>query len=172
MNTYKKMGILFVSYLFLGWFLFQPLTEVFRYKPYYSMSESGHEITHKELNSFLMVYSNMMQSSFKEHFYSKSMRSEIPKSFQKWLNLQYWDIDRFFYDEQRISDLLEYIEVKKQLQDNEKISKSSNINLKNINSALEKTLQAYEYNEKELNLIEANIYQISEIFAGRAVLKK
>lgn len=170
MSIYKKFGILFVSYIFLAWFMFQPLTEVFRYKPYFTMPDETYEITHKELNAFLSVYSDMMQSTFKEHFNAKSMKSEIPASFQKWLRLHYWNIDRFFYVEQRIRDLLEYIEVRRQLEDNKKIAKSSNINLNSMNDDLEKTLYAHNYNEKELELIEANLYQITEILAGRAIL--
>ena len=164
------MGILLVSWIFLGWFAFQPLTDVFRYKPYFTMSEEGHEISRKELNAFLYVYSDMMQSSFRDYFSAKSMRSEIPSSFKKWLKMHYWDVDRFFYDEQRIKDLLEYVEVSHQLEDNKKISKSSNINLNSINSDLEKRLYAYNYNHEELELIEANMYQITEIMAGRAIL--
>ena len=170
MSIYKKMGVLLVSWIFLGWFMFQPLTEVLRYKPYFSMSEEGHEISQKELNAFLSVYSDMMQSSYKEHFNAKSMKTELPKSFQKWLKMHYWDADRFFYDEQRIKDLLEYIEVKHQLADNKKISRITNINLHNINSDLEKRIYAYNYSQNELSLIEANLYQITEILAGRAVL--
>ena len=174
MNIYQKFGVILLSYIFLGWFVCQPLTDVGRYKPYFQMSENGHEITHDELNDFLYVWANMMQSSFGKSFSSKSLKSgdKYPEGLQKWLALQYWNIDRFFYDEQRIRDLLEYVEIKRQLDDNKKIAKASRINLNDMNKDLQKRLEANSYNDYELELIEANLYQIGEVLSGRAVLKK
>lgn len=165
------MAILFFSFLFLGWFLFQPITDVFIHEDYSLMNEYGHKITRKELDAFLDVWSDMMNSTFKESYNNNSLKKEKLVSFQKWLKLKRWNIDRFFYDEQRIRDILTYLDVKAKLEGNRKIAKKSSINLDNITSDLEKHLDHYHYDEKELSLIEANIYQIVEILSGRAVLE-
>ena len=175
MKTLKKLGIAFASYLLLGWFICQPLTEVGRYKPYFKMSDNGHEISHSELNEFLNIWSKLTQSYYGDSFKGKSLKkaSEYPNGLQKWLRLQYWDINRFFYDEQRIRDLMEYIDVKQQLEDSKKITRShTKINLNNIISDLEKRLDVNSYKQTELELIEVNRYQIDEVLSGRAILKK
>lgn len=173
MSPLKKLGIACASYILLGWFVCQPLTELGIYKPYFKMSKNGHEISISELDSFLNIWSKLMQSRFAGNFNKKSlnMKSGYPKNLKKWLELQYWDIERFFYDEQRIRDLLEYVDARLQLEENKEISrKSGKINLHGIIKNLEQRLEASSFNEKELDLIEANRYQIAEILSGRAVL--
>ena len=172
MNIYKKFGIQLATCVILIWFVCQPLADVGRCTTYMEMPEEEHELTHSELNAFLEVWGYMMQSSFKEKFKGTSLKTDgqYPKGLQKWLRIQHWDINRFFYVEQRIKDLVEYVEVKKQLDDNAKIAKASRINLNDMNTTLRKRLDANSYSNNELNLIETNLYQITEILAGNAVL--
>ena len=174
MSVYKKLGISFVSYIFLGWFICQPLLDVGVYKPYNKMSSNGHEISASELNSFLDVWAKMVQSPIGDKVSLKSLKSKrhYPRMLKSWLKLHNWDTERFFYDEQRIRDLMEYIDAKQHLEDNRKISKTSYINLNDIISNLEKRIETKSFNEDELELIENNKYQISEILAGRAILGK
>jgi hypothetical protein len=174
MSIYKKFAISLGSYIFLGWFICQPLNDVFRYKPYYSMPEVEHEINAEELDAFLNIWSKMIQSSYGKQLRVNSLKTEksYSKGFTDWLELQHWNVERFFYDEERIRDLLEFVEVKKQLDDNHNIAKSTHINLLHINKDLEKRLEASQFNDYEVELIEANAYQITEILAGRAVLGK
>lgn len=139
------------------------------------MSETKHKISHKELNAFLSVWSKMMQTRFGENFKQKSLKSksQYPIGFKKWLRLQYWDIERFLYDEERIRSLLEYSDIKLQLEENKQIIKKHHqINLKDIVNDLEKRLSTKSFDGEELNLIEANRYQIFEILSGRAILKE
>ena len=173
MNPIKKISIACASYILLIWFIFQPLTEFGIHMPYYEMSENGHEISHSELDSFLNIWSKLMQSRYSGDFNKRSlsMKTEYPSSLRKWLKLQYWDIERFFYDEQRIRDLLEYVDTMQELEDDKQITRSSSkVNLSNIIDELEKRLEANPFGKKELDLISANRYQISEILAGRAIL--
>ena len=174
MRVYKKFLIKFVTYIILAWFVCQPLTEIGRYKPYNEMPSEEFEITHKELDAFLEVWGDMMQSSFAENFKGTSLKSgnQYPRGLKSWLKLHHWDIKRFFYDEQRIKDLIEYAEIKHQLKDNKKITKLSQINLNDMNKDLEKRLETTSYSNEELDLIEANLYQITEILAGKAILMK
>ena len=66
--------------------------------------------------------------------------------------------------------MVEYVDVKHQLSDNAKISRSSHINLNDMNQALEKRLDANLYSDEELDLIETNLYQITEVLSGKAIL--
>lgn len=174
MSILKKLLIKLTVYIFLAWFICQPLIDIGRYKPYFEMPEEEFEITYNELNDFLDVWGRMMQSSFGEEFTGSSLKSEqkYPKGLQKWLRIQHWDIKRFFYDEQRIRDLVEYVEVRNQLQDNKKIAKSARINLNEMNKNLKKRLDMNSYTNEELELIESGLYQITEILAGKSVLGK
>ena len=174
MSIYKKFAISLVSYIFLGWFICQPLNDIFRHKPYYSMPEVEYEINAEELNAFLNIWSRMMQSSYGEQLRANSLKTEksYSKGFTDWLELQHWNVERFFYDEGRIRDLLEFVDVKKQLNDNHNIAKSAHINLSHINKDLEQRLETSRFNDYEVKLIETNAYQITEILAGRAVLEK
>ena len=175
MKPLKKIGITCASYILLGWFICQPLTELGIHKPYFEMPEQEHEISFDELDAFLNVWSKLMQSRFAEDFNKKSLniKGEHPKNLKKWLKLQYWDIERFFYDEQRIRDLLEYVDIKLQIEENQKISKmSGDMNLNKFNKSLEQRLKTSSFSENELNLIETNRYQITEILSGEAVLEK
>ena len=174
MSIRKKFSIKLMVFAFLAWFLCQPLIDVGRYKPYFEMPDEDFEITYNELNDFLDVWERMIHSSFGENFKSSSLKSKqpYPKELQKWLRLQHWDIKRFFYVEQRIKDLMEYVEVRNQLRDNTKIIKSSQINLNEMKENLKKRLDMNPYSEEELDLIESALYQITEILAGKAVLEK
>ena len=99
MSPLKRLCIACISYILLGWFICQPLIDFGRYKPYLEMSKNGHEISHKELDEFLNIWSNLMQSRFAGNSNKKSlhMKTGYPSSLKKWLRLQYWDINRFFY---------------------------------------------------------------------------
>lgn len=175
MNLYKKFAIIFASFIFLGWFVCQPLNEVFRYQPYMKMSEEGHKISHKELDAFLAVWSEMFYSYWGRTFDGKSLKDnqKYPKGLEKYLRMQSWDIERFFYDEQRIRDMMEYVDIQQKLKDSKQIAKSGvRINLNDIISDMEKRLDTSSFDKKELELIEVNKYQIEEILTGRAILGK
>lgn len=174
MDTIKNRLTKYATALILIWFIFKPLSDISFSKSYLEMPNGEFEITRQELNDFLEVWGNMMQSSFGKSFEGASLKSEneYPENLKKWLKLQRWNIERFFYDEQRIRDLVKYAEIKQQLRDNKKIAKSSLINLKSINKNLEKSMDAIPYRMAELELIEANLYQITEILAGKAILKQ
>ena len=173
MNIYQKFGILSVSFLFLLWLLFQPLSSLGPHRSYLKMPCRWHEITQVELNDFLGVWSNMMQSSYKDSIKDSSLTTtpSYPKTFKSWLYVQHWSIERFFYTEQRIRDLLKYAEIKTRLADNKKIASKSATNLRNMNKDLEERLSTSPYSDKELDLIILNIFQITEVLDGRAILK-
>ena len=151
MHPLNKIIISLVSYIILGWFVCQPLTDIGRHLPYQKMSENGHELSSDELNAFLNIWSKMMVSRYAENFDGKSLQKngKYPRGLKTWLNLQYWDINRFFYDEQRIRDLLKYSDVKHHLEDNQKITRSSNINLTDHIQDLKQTLNSASLSKKE-----------------------
>ena len=93
MSIYKKFGIILLSFSFLAWFVFQPLNDVGRFKPYYQMPETPHEISHKELDDFLSVWSKIMHSSFKQLVNIKPLKSDrkYPKELQK-------ELEEFIYN--------------------------------------------------------------------------
>ena len=172
MNVYKKLGISFASFTFLFWLFFQPLSSIGLHRNYFDVPSEKHQIDQVELNDFLKVWSNMMSSSFKNTVKSASLKtgSSYPLSFLRWLKLQHWSVERFFYTEQQIRDMLKYAEIKTRLKDNNEIARKSHTNLNKMNKDLETRLEASPYSEEELDLIILNMYQITEVLSGRAIL--
>lgn len=172
MNIYQKFAIIFISFSLLIWLLLSPLTDIDINRKYIEMPEDNHKLTQVELNDFLGVWSNFMQSTFKDSLKSTSLASKesYPSSFKNWLDLQHWSVERFFYTEQKVRDLLKYAEIKSRLEENMKIVKSSNINLHSMNKDLQSKLERCPYDSTEIELIINNIYQITEVLSGRAIL--
>ena len=174
MHPLTKFAIGTVIYIILGWFVCQPLTEIGRTRPYAKMSENGHQITHLELTNFMDIWYKMTETKYAKNYNIKSLKSSnrYPKGLITWLKLQDWDIDRFFYDEQRIQDLLKHVDLKHQLEDDREIDANSGINLDDIINDLEKTLRSTSFNEEEIALIEINRYEISKLMTDNSTSRK
>ncbi len=172
MTRKKKFLILLVSFLFLGWFVFQPMVQLGIDKPYIEPPVAGQKIDAKELNSFLDLWSRIQQSELKRYIKQRSLSSktDYPRPLVKWLETQNWNIERFFYDEQRLYELARCVKLKMTLNANKSLS--AHTNLYDIIREQERQMRACSFDEDEMTLIEANLYPIVEIFSGRAVLEK
>ena len=98
--------------------------------------------------------------------------NEYPAVLVKWLEAQQWNVERFFYNEQRLLGLVDYVNLNNSLKSNIALSKTTGANLKEVIENQQQRMSSCPYDEDEMMLINNNLYQITEIFAGRAVLSK
>lgn len=174
MTRKMKFLILCLFTVFLFWFIPRPITKIGFDNPYAKQPLAGQKISSEELNEFLDLWSRMMHGPLKNSLnqISLSGKGEYPAEIVKWLDAQNWDAGRFFYDEQRLRQLIDCAELKNNLDSNIKMSKRNNASLKPIIDDLRQKMKACPFSEDEMDLIKNNLYKIVEIFEGRAVMAK
>lgn len=174
MSRKLKGLIVILCVAVLGWFCSKPLNRVGRNFPYLTMPAEEELLNVAELNAFLDLWSRINYGPLKKYMWQISLKSDsaYPRPLVKWLEAQGWNAERFFYDEQKVKELLEYVKLEGNIASNIKLSKRSGANLDEIVKEQRRHLQVRNFDEAEIKLIKNNLYQINEIFAGRAVLAK
>ena len=174
MNRKTKFFILIFSFVALCWFCIQPITEIGASKQYMQMPEAGEELSAEELQDFLTLWAQVMNGSMKDSIGQMSLRTKdsYPKDVELWLKAQNWSAERFFYDEQRIREILEFVNLRINLKSNLIMNKQDGINLQNIIDGQQKQMNLCPYDKDELELIELNRYQIMEIFSDKMNTEK
>ncbi len=174
MSRKTKILIIILSFLFLGWFIFQPLNDVGADKTYLQAPVEGQQIDAAELGEFLDLWSRIINGPLNKYLKQISLSSgaQYPQEISKWLRAQHWSVERFFYDEDRLHGLVDCVNLKNSLDSNISLSKQSQINLNAIIEEQSKKYMMCKYSDEEMSLVKDNLYQISEIFAGRAVMNK
>ena len=172
MQRKYKFLIIVGCFCFLGWFAFQPLSSMFVSRPYAEAPTAEHTINVEELNAFLQLWSQIMQGPLKEYIGQVSLNSssQYPKEIREWLEIQNWNVERFFYDEQRIREVLSCIVLQNNMEGNKNLSRISGNNMKKIINRQKEELQDCKYSQEELSLIKDNMYTITEVLSGKAVL--
>ena len=66
--------------------------------------------------------------------------------------------------------VLDYVNLRMNLNSNKELSKKGGVDLKDLIHDQERRMKACPYSKAELDLVENNLYQVTEILAGRAVL--
>lgn len=174
MDIKSKIAVILLSFGTLFWFIRQPINRIGVSKPYISPPSQNQQLTVDELNSFLDLWARINHSRMKHYLSQVSLRSDssYPPRLVTWLNLQNWDPDRFFYNEQRLRELIGYIKLQNNINSNVKLAQTSGANLDMVVKEQRKYLNAQKFNPEEIELVKNNLYQINEIFAGRAVPAK
>ncbi len=173
MGRLSKLIILIIIFYGVWELLSIPLSKVRSGIIYSIPPTEDHKIDAKELNSFLDLWSRMMQSDLKSKLTQVSLRTsdnKYPKELIRWLELQNWNVERFFYNEQRLAEIVNCINLRNAYESNMKLAQLSSLD--GIVKDLKQKLVTCSHDSDEVALIEANLYQITEIFAGHAVLGK
>lgn len=172
MSRKNKFFILVASISFLIWFSTQNLSKLGLSKPYYTPPVAGQQLDAYELNEFLGLWSRILQGPLRKYMrqISLSSQGQYPEAVVKWLDSQNWNIERFFYNEQRLLGVLDYVNLRMNLNSNKELSKKGGVDLKDLIHDQERRMKACPYSKAELDLVENNLYQVTEILAGRAVL--
>ena len=174
MSRKLKVGVLLLSFLFLGWFVFQPTARIGVQTPYLSNPAKGEELTAAELNEFLNLWSRILNGSLRPYLrqISVSNNQQYPQKLVKWLDNNNWSVERFFYDEQLIRGIVDCVNLKENIDSNIKLSKQGQNSLKSIIEEQKEQFKVCKYSDKEMALVRANLYQINEVFAGKAIMSK
>ena len=172
MSRKLKFLVLVASFAFLAWFLPQPLMEIGISRPYASPPVDGQKISADELNEFLNLWSRMTHGPLQKYVGQISLASgkSYPRPLVKWLEVQNWDVERFFYDEQRLHGLIGCAALQENIDSNVSLSRHDLSGLRQIINEQRQKLGGCRFDDDELELVRANLYQITEIFAGRAVM--
>ncbi len=174
MQRKYKFLIALGCFIFLFWFLSVPMSSMVISRPYAKAPTSEHTIDVDELNAFLTLWSQIMQGPLKNHINQVSLNStsQYPSEIVKWLEIQNWNVERFFYDEQRIREILSCITLKNNMEGNKNLSRLSGTKMKKVISNQREELKNCRYPQEELSLIKDNMYTITEVLSGKAILSK
>ncbi len=172
MTRKTKFLTALVCFIFLGWLISRPVVSIGLPKPYDEPPAAGHKLTAGELNEFLGLWSRIMHGPLKPYIGQISLAAgrTYPRPLVKWLELQDWNVERFFYDEQRLHGLIECVGLQDDIDSNISITKHNGVNLSQIIKDQRRQLKACHFETDELELIKNNFYSVTEVFSGRAVL--
>ena len=137
---------------------------------------NGGAISEKELDEFLPVWSKFIKkyadnAGVSEVSLTQKLPSEaLPLKIKIWLKANGWDVNRFFYVEQRLRDDVNYIYIKRHSADvievmskameNEK-NPNSRENIKNVISMQKEIIDSPKLNTPEMLLIERRLDDIT-----------
>ena len=170
MSLKLKILVMTAVFIFLGWFLSTPVNRIGVNTSYLEAPVGEKQFDKKELNAFLDLWSRMMHSSLKDEVSQISLKkdNDCPYALKAWLKAQNWSVERFFYDEQRLRDIIKCAELKKNYDANLKLSGTRGVDLQNIISDLKEKLQLCKFAESELYLVGAYLPQIIDILEGKS----
>ena len=131
LNRRLKLLISLIAFVAVGWICFQPLSKIGVNKSYLETPKALHKLSQDELIDFLMLWDQMQKGELKGYLEQIPLKNEegYPRPIVKWLELNNWSVERFFYDEQRIRDILSCVNLERNLNTNVEVSKKTGINL-------------------------------------------
>lgn len=173
MSWQLKYAINILVFSVIAWVVVQPLGTIGSSKKYMSLPVAGQRFTPQELEDFLYIWSKMNNSSLRGIVGQLSLKSEYkyPKELVNWLEVQQWNPDRFFYNEQRLSEIMVLINLKNSIRENETMQRISNINLQNIINEQYEVLKQSPFDEEEINLVAGNLTEINKFFEHKKILE-
>lgn len=166
MSRRVKGLILIIVFCFLGWFVGQPIHKIGPKGAYHQEPEINQPLTPEELNAFLDVWGQLMESDLKDAAGQLSLSSQKSYSgiLTEWLEDKGWNTNRFFYDEQRLREVIKCVSLRAEFEGNKKLSKQKGIDLKAIVKEQKERLKYCSFEAEETALVEKNLYEISQIF--------
>ncbi len=173
MLWWVKYIINFFVFLFLAFIIGTPVSDIGENKRYMEMPVAGQKFTSDELEEFLYVWSKMNNSSLRGILGQLSLKSkyEYPKELVKWLEVQNWNIDRFFYNEQRLTELIFFVNLKRSIAEHEKMQQITNVNLQNIIKEQQEILKKSSFDDDEIELITKNFVEINKFMEKKKILE-
>lgn len=161
---YVLLSVLFIAGMI---FIFTPIKNIGIEQPYIEAVSNGHVFDEQELEDFLYIWRKAVSGYAKNYMPSSSLDEMSRPSgvFLRWLKLHNWNAQRFFYDEQRLRNLAECVEVKSSLDSNETMQKEGGAQLDNLMDLQKQQLSVCKYDKDELELITTNISKIRKLIA-------
>lgn len=179
MNLRKNLILLAAALLTL-WVIFTPLNRIGRLRlHYYDTPPQPNEVlTAHEVDNFLALWSEFLQTSMSRNLPQMSLSSGVPSQILsgtalRWFAGHGWNVDRFFYVEQRLRAAVKTAQLMQHLEANRKLSHTINDqnyrNMEQIISEQERKINAEKLTVDELALVSGNLYQINAILDGKLI---
>ncbi len=168
---WRQWGILALSFGFLYFILTTPMPKLAVWQPFYGTPDENAEVvTPKEINAFLELWpeflkTNAANKEARQLSLANGKASEVlSPSLKRWFEVKGWDIDRFFYVEQRLRAIVKTEMILSNIQNNKKLlEKGRDSNLKNIISEQERQVNAEKISNEELEMIRPVLYKVNKI---------
>ena len=176
----RKFGILVSSFVALFVVLTTPLAQVLNYSAYLNSPEYGETLTADEVNSFLAVWSDFIRKDMGKYelqqvSLANGKPAEVyPPYMRRWFVNQGWNIDRFFYVEQRLKAAVKTVFILDTIDSNRElmrqVSSDANTvqNLQTVIARQERQINAERITSQEVAMIRPYAYKINAILEGRA----
>jgi len=135
-------------------------------------------ITQDELASFLPLWREFFskyadKTDFSSISFTQNLPSDVlPFNMKLWLRSKGWETNRFFFVEQRLRDIINYINMKRHAKDvisimNEALDKEKNAstreNIKNVIATQQNVLDEQKSNAQEIALVEKHMNDIINV---------
>lgn len=179
MSHQRKSLIVIIAMILLGVLIATPITHIASLGIKYGEAlPHNHILETDELNDFLGVWAKFLRSGLGQTMrqVSLSQDDDVPAQVERWLENNDWSAERFFAIEQKLMNLVAIASLINSLEDNRKfLSNAKDIagdNLKNIIKNQENQIKNAKYNQQELDLVRANLYSISQVLEGKAIMEK
>lgn len=186
--TQRKLVILIFTLIALWAVLSTPLQRMGKFNNYDEPPRKGELLTFDEIDEFLRLWSiyfhkdftagNIKQISMTEQ--AKASETASPK-LKRWLWTQGWNVDRFFYVEDRLRSVVKTAYYRANINANKEILKQKMLagsyfgdaaNLKKIIKRQEETQTNNEkITDEEVAIVEGNLDKIINILQGTAVYR-
>jgi len=168
---WRQWGILAVSFGFLYFILTTPMHRLAVWQPYYGTPEENADvITDREVNAFLELWpvflqTNAARKAVAQLSLANGKASEVLSApLKRWFEVKGWDVDRFFYIEQRLRAIIKTEMLLTNIQSNKKLmDKGKDENLKNIVTEQERRINTEKITPEELEMIRPVLYKVNKI---------
>ena len=149
------------------------------FKPHkgYTEEQLAQMITPKELGHFLETWVEYTQSDVRELEQHQSLSAGLPsktapKRFQSWIKKRDWDVDRFFYVEQRLQMVLKMAIIREQSNQMIEGLQTRLKNSSNAESSSVKKLIDQKNDSQKINVEHISDEEIKMVIPHIAVIKK
>lgn len=170
----------------LFWIILTPLNRIGKisFNNYDTPPTPGEAITFQEMNAFLEVWSKYLQKDIGKYGLQQislvvgKPSEKFPPQLVRWLDQEGWNVDRFFYLEQRLKAivktalLMEHLEANRQIYTQMSGRGGDSAALENMRRILqeqEHNLNAEKISPQELGLVKDNLYKINAVLEGNAI---
>ncbi|MBQ9234985.1 MAG: hypothetical protein IJ184_00780 [Alphaproteobacteria bacterium] len=148
-----------------GWLMSERIINWGRERPYLRNPQAEHSLDAEEFYSFLNVWDKAEHGRMRPYLSTNPLEEKMRTSWvmKSWLELYGWNVERFFYDELRIRELLRCVMLKNNHADNVVMAQKNGLGLESIIQQQEQQLKQCKYSTDELSLVEENISLINKV---------
>ena len=177
--NFRKLGILVVVFIGVAWVLSTPLQLLGRPLSYRTPPHSDERLDAPQMNEFLRLWSIYLHKFGQEKLPPLSLENKrasasAPWRLKLWLYTEGWDVDRFFFVEDRLHSIVKTaynqrnIAANKQLKEQNAANKTA---LSEIIQRQEKSANPEGITPEELALVKDNLDKVIGILQGSLAYK-